>query len=122
MNKYIIILSAIVAIFVGIIGINYVKAGTVINGQVETVQNTLPYSIPDPIMSDPTDRAAGVLDFDETSNIPSAAVIAKITTPTGQSINVQRFIDPSTNVACYYTEQANSVVGTSCVLVSQSSI
>lgn len=63
-----------------------------------------------------------VPSFDQVANVPRGAFIAHIATADAGTIDVQRFIDPSTHVACYYSESKSSVISVNCVPVSATAI
>ena len=79
------------------------KSSQRINGQI--IKEPEQISIPSTSVKDGTStyNLTSIL-MDQTVIVPETAVVAQVKTPNKTSIKVQRFIDPTTNVACYMTE------------------
>jgi hypothetical protein len=74
----------------------------------------------DPTTGQP--RNIPITATDPISNVPAGLYIAHVMTSSSATIDVQRFIDPSTNVACYYSEFPNGTTLVNCVTVPANSI
>lgn len=72
-------------------------------------------------ISDPTTgqaRNVEINSFDPVANVPANLFIAHITS-SKYTVDVQRFIDPSTNTACYYSEVGGAVIEVNCVPITK---
>lgn len=117
MKKYIYLSLVIVISF--FIGHNFSKAAASINGEFVTSMYSAS-GIDLPILTgsrQSQEQISTSIPLDPVVRVPSGVFIAHIQT-SGGMIDVQRFIDPSTNVACYYSERMGTVVSTNCVVVS----
>ncbi len=110
-----------VGIIVGGLSLGSVLAS--VNGQYSTFQSTQNIELPEsqlvPNLVSKDTRVVRVAT-NPVLNVPKGLYIAHVATDKG-NIDVQRFIDPTTNVACYYSlvTFTNQVLS-NCVLVSSS--
>ena len=112
MKKYIITASAIVLVPTAIFAYSWNS----INSQVTALP---PSNLqPQVVVQDSAGSQAyqTIKSFDPVATVPQGVYIAHVINNT-QTIDVQRFIDVSTNVACYYSELGSTVVGVNCVSI-----
>lgn len=115
MKKYIPVL-----VLAALLAFGSVKADTLINGQIMTTVSAnpsyKPYMVTVAVPGTGQVYNASVSSFDPVANVPQGLYIAHIATSKA-TIDVQRFIDPSTSIACYYSEIAGTLEDVSCVPV-----
>ena len=111
----------IVAIIITLVPIaTFAYSWNIINSQVTTLP---PTSLqPQVIVQDGGGSQAyqTIKSFDPIATVPQGVYIAHVTN-NSQTIDVQRFIDVSTNVACYYSELGSTVVSVNCVSIPANS-
>lgn len=114
MKKYIVPVSVILSLFIMVvIASPHTRAMTQMNGQINTVYS--PVQKPSLLVTEGNSLVYTFLSsFDPIANVPSGVFVAHISTAKG-IIDVQRFIDPSTSVACYYSEFGSTIIGVNCV-------
>lgn len=116
MKKCIMYGLVIVMVFVSSFGI--VKAfNNAYNDQFTTYPNSIMTTAPSSLLFQNTfnNTAAEVkVNMDSTANVPKGAFVAHVITDKS-TIDVQRFVDITAHVACYYSENAGNVISVNCV-------
>lgn len=123
MKKTIILLSVLVLVLLGVgVSSSLVKATSQINSQITVAAPTGLKPGMEVVASTGQNMNEFLTSFDPISNVPAGVYVAHVQASQSNTIDVQRFIDPATSVACYYSESAGEVISVNCVSVSPNAI